>query len=126
MTYEFENKFNAQQWAKSRAAVASQFRDDTLQRYRNQYQEFWCLTRDEVGRDEMQSILDTLGVVAGAILLDAYKYASALSKVYTDADGNSELEAKYLALPYEVTYEPSGRIILGELKEDWIDDADNE
>lgn len=114
MPYEIETGFPSWTYAKDRAAGASQFRVKVIADYQANYENFWCLGVPEVGRDEMQAILDTMGLAGLAVLSDACAYVQGLVTAFP-----GDLPAKYHAAPYTYTVSEFGEIMLGELKEAW-------
>lgn len=106
--------FPADTYAADRVTLSSQFRKDVISRYIANYENFWAIGREEVGKEEMQAILDRLGPTAVAILSDAYSYVQGVVTAFPD-----DLPAKYHEAPYAYTVTPEGQIVLGELKEAW-------
>lgn len=106
--------FPADTYAADRVTLSSQFRKDVIARYVANYENFWAIGREEVGKEEMQAILDRLGPTAVAILTDAYAYVQGVVTAFPD-----DLPVKYHEAPYTYTVTGEGRIVLGELKEAW-------
>lgn len=106
--------FPADIYAADRVTLSSQFRRDVISRYIANYENFWAIGREEVGKAEMQAILDRLGPVAVQILMDAWSYVQGVVTAFPD-----DLPAKYHEAPYSYTVNSEGRIVLGELKEAW-------
>lgn len=115
MTYQFQPAFPVDTYAQDRAIIASQFRAKVIGDYQAMYENFWALGRDEVGIEQMQLILDRLGVVGIAILTDAATFVQAILTAFP-----GELAEKYHSAPYEYHIEAPGRIVLDSLKDAWI------
>lgn len=100
-------------YAQDRVTLSTQFSRDVIKRYIDNYENFWAIGRSEVGKEQMQAILDRLGLTAIAILTDAWQYVQGIVGAFPD-----HLPAKYHEAPYD--YEVvANRIVLGELKEVW-------
>lgn len=117
MTYELpeEPAFPVLVYAKDRLAMTNQFRDDVSTKYIINYENFWAIGREEVGIEEMQAILDTLGLTGIQILTDSAMYVSGIVKPFPD-----ELPEKYHSAPYTYEVQAGPRIVLLELKEAWV------
>jgi hypothetical protein len=111
--------FPADVYAADRVALSSQFRRDVIERYKANYENFWAIGREEVGKEEMQAILDRLGPTALEILLDAYLYVQGIIVAFPD-----DLPERYHEAPYTYTVDSDDRIILGELKAAWLPNED--
>lgn len=107
--------FPADIYAADRVRLSSQFRRDVSDRYKANYENFWAIGREEVGQQEMQAILDRLGPTALEILSDAYAYVQGIIAAFPD-----DLPNRYHEAPYTYTVDAEGRIVLGELKAEWI------
>jgi hypothetical protein len=73
-----------------------------------------AIGRDEVGVEQMQSILDTMGLTALQILGDSYAYVTGLVEAFPD-----DLPAKYHEAPYDYEIDQYGQITLLSLKDAW-------
>lgn len=114
MTYEYNPQFNVSLYAKARVDGANAFRDSVVSLYLSQYKDFWLLNRDEVTVENMQSIIDELGLIAIAILQDAATFVAAIETAFPGS-----LDKKYHSAPYEYEVTAQGRIVLSELKGGW-------
>lgn len=115
MSYDYTPTFNVSLYAKARVDGATAFRSSVTQSYRNSYEDFWCLNRTEVTPENMQAILDELGVLVIQILTDSATFVAAINTAFA-----GELEEKYQSAPYDYTITPEGRLVIGALKEVWI------
>lgn len=114
MSYTIETPFPAATYAQDRAIGATQFRESVTQSYIASYTNFWAIGRDEVGIEQMQAILDTLGVVGIQILTDSAAYVAGITTSFP-----GDLPEKYHSAPYEYHIEAPGRIVLDSLKDAW-------
>lgn len=114
MKYQIEKTFPVEIYASDRITMANQFRQDVIGDYKQMYENFWGLNREEVDMEAMQRILDRLGIAGLEILQDAGKYVEGIVTAFPD-----ELDKKYHSSPYEYTSEAPGRIVLQSLKEAW-------
>lgn len=114
MAYEYNPPFNAPIYAQARADGARAFRQAVTQRYRDSYEDFWLLRREEVSPENLQAVLDELGPLVLQILTDSATFVGAITAAFP-----GELDEKYRDAPYEYTVTPQGRLVIGELKEAW-------
>lgn len=112
--YNYEPPFPVGEYAKARVDGAESFRMLVVENYIRSYRDFWCLDRPEVSPQNLQAIFDELGAVALEILTDSATFIGAISQAFPD-----DLEDRYKAAPYEYTITPDGRLIIGELKDEW-------
>ena len=121
MSYDYTPSFNVAMYAKARVDGATAFRSSVTQSYRNSYEDFWCLNRTEVLPENMQAILDELGVLVIQILTDSATFVAAINTAFV-----GELEEKYQSAPYEYTITPEGLLVIGALKEAWQPETEEE
>jgi hypothetical protein len=114
MTYQFTTPFNVALYAQARVDGATAFRQSVTQKYRDSYEDFWCLNRPEVSPENMQAILDALGPLTLQILTDSATFVGAIIYAFP-----GEMDEKYQSAPYEYTITDQGRLVIGELKEAW-------
>ena len=113
--YEYTENFNTPLYAKARVDGANAFRESVINLYKNQYEDFWLLNRDEVSAENLQSVLDELGSLAIAILQDAATFVTAIETAFPGS-----LPTKYHSAPYNYTISAEGRLVISEKKEDWL------
>lgn len=113
-----ERPFNAALHAENKILEANQLREDVLLRYKTVYQSFWGVSDPPTGSrytpEQMQAVLDEMPQeTAQDILADSSAYRNFLISAYGDL-----LEMKYRTPAFNLTA-GSGRIVVGNLKDDW-------
>lgn len=101
----------------ARSLVASFNRNEELQllNYVKAYEEFWQI--GSVSKDEMQEALDVLGATGIAMMVSAAEWINIIKTKYgTNWDAQYD---KYLTCPYTYLVDGDGRLVLGELNENW-------
>ncbi|MEP3479033.1 MAG: hypothetical protein ABJZ55_07295 [Fuerstiella sp.] len=121
MTYQVPtNDYQPKVEATRRASNADTCRKQIVRLWMQQYREFWGLDRDDIDQATIQAILDELPSAAD-ILADSVGFLQWLVAAHPDLLAGDEpyLPPKYLASPYAMTIDETGRIVLGALSDDW-------
>lgn len=117
-----DSSFNANEWARNKAIASNQFRNDTINRYKQTYEKFWDLTVEPSGRsqEQYQQILNEMGTTALSILSDSATYVASLN-----ANWSGVLPTLYHTAPYPYTVVSGTLQLTGGLVQPWLDEIES-